>query len=70
MKYCSLFNYEVLETISQNCNPFYLSELYLDGCDGVNDDLFDCVILSKEEKELKIKYAAFFNGKGKVKAEE
>ena len=29
-----------------------LSELYLDGCEGVNDVTFECLMLSKEEEHL------------------
>lgn len=27
-----------MEVISQNANPFFLKELYLDGCENINDD--------------------------------
>ena len=49
LKHCSTFNREVLSILNNNCNPFVLSELYLDGCEGVNDQCFDCLMLSKEE---------------------
>jgi hypothetical protein len=52
LKYCSLFNAEVLNCINQNCNPFALKELYLDGCEAVSDSIFDCITSSKEENFL------------------
>lgn len=35
-----------------NCNPFTLNELYLDGCEGVGDCTFDCLMLSMEEQMI------------------
>jgi len=52
LKHCSTFNREVLNILNNNCNPFVLSELYLDGCEGVNDQCFDCLMLTKEEIAL------------------
>lgn len=49
LKHCSTFNREVLNILNNNCNPFVLSELYLDGCEGVNDSCFECLMLTKEE---------------------
>ena len=49
LKHCATFNREVLNILNNNCNPFVLSELYLDGCEGVNDQCFDCLMLTKEE---------------------
>ena len=34
-----------------NCNPFTLSELYLDGCDQLSDDAFDCLVAAEAEDE-------------------
>lgn len=62
MKYCQHFNQKVLEMIHLNCNPFFLSELYLDGCENVNDDLFMCSQLTKEEKALGSLFEAFKMG--------
>lgn len=63
LKYCQLFNLRVLEQINNSCNSFFLSELYLDGCENVNDDLFNCIQLSKEEKSLDTHYETFFKNK-------
>ena len=52
LKHCSTFNREVLNILNNNCNPFVLSELYLDGCEDVNDQCFDCLMLTKEEIAL------------------
>ena len=49
LKHCTVFHREVLNIFNSHCNPFILSELYLDGCEGVNDQCFDCLMLSKEE---------------------
>ena len=49
LKYCPNFSKDVLNIINMNCNPFSLNELYLDGCEGVGDCTFDCLMLSKEE---------------------
>lgn len=37
MKFCSHINHETMQVISEEANPFYLRELYLDGCEKVND---------------------------------
>jgi hypothetical protein len=29
---------ETLEIVSQQANPFFLKELYLDGCEKINDN--------------------------------
>lgn len=49
MKHCTTFSREVLNILNNYCNPFVLNELYLDGCEGVNDQCFECLMLSKEE---------------------
>ena len=33
LKYCPLFNSDTLSKLNTHCNPFTLSELYLDGCE-------------------------------------
>jgi hypothetical protein len=38
-----------------NCNPFTLSELYLDGCDQLCDDAFDCLVLTDAETSIEDK---------------
>lgn len=62
-QYCQLFNAEVLRQININCNPFSLRELYLDGCEAVSDTIFDCIQLSKEERELDSQLINFTMGK-------
>ena len=52
LKYCPNFNKDFLQIINLNCNPFTLSELYLDGCDQLSDDAFDCLVLSEAENEM------------------
>lgn len=52
LKYCANFSKAVLNILNLNCNPFVLSELYLDGSEGVKDETFDCLMLSKEEEHL------------------
>jgi len=37
MKFCPYVSGETLAVIAEECNPFYLRELYLDGCDKIND---------------------------------
>jgi hypothetical protein len=49
LKYCSALSKDILGLINSNCNPFTLSELYLDGCDLMNDEAFDCLILTEAE---------------------
>ena len=34
------------ERLKNNCNPFTLKELYLDGCDFIVDESFDCLLMS------------------------
>ena len=41
-----------MQIINLNCNPFTLSELYLDGCDQLSDDAFDCLVLSEAEVDV------------------
>ena len=51
-----------------NCNPFTLSELYLDGCDQLSDEAFDCLVLSEAEIALEDKDPAIIEEK--VEAEK
>ena len=37
LRYCQHVCDETLEIIAENANPFYLRELYLDGCEKIND---------------------------------
>ena len=37
LRYCQHVSDETLEIIAENANPFYLRELYLDGCEKIND---------------------------------
>jgi hypothetical protein len=37
MKFCPFVSGETLTIIAEEANPFYLRELYLDGCDKIND---------------------------------
>ena len=37
LKYCPHVNDEVCIAIAEHANPYYLRELYLDGCDKIND---------------------------------
>jgi hypothetical protein len=37
LRYCQFINSEAMHAISQNCNPEYLEELYLDGCENIED---------------------------------
>lgn len=38
LRYCQYVNGETMEVISEHANPFFLKELYLDGCENINDD--------------------------------
>ena len=44
-------NKDVLVIINQNCNPFTLQELYLDGCEEITDDSLDCLLMKEDEKQ-------------------
>lgn len=44
--------HDVINILNKHCNPFILTELYLDGCEGVNDQIFECLELSKQEQKL------------------
>ena len=37
LKYCPSVDENTTELISIHANPFYLRELYLDGCEKIND---------------------------------
>ena len=37
MKFCPLVGADTLTIIAEYANPFFLKELYLDGCDRVDD---------------------------------
>lgn len=37
LKFCPNVSAECLAIIAEEANPFYLRELYLDGCDKIND---------------------------------
>jgi hypothetical protein len=37
MKFCPYVSGETLTLIAEEANPFFLRELYLDGCDKIND---------------------------------
>jgi len=37
LKYCLCIGYEAMEVIAEEANPFFLRELYLDGCEKITD---------------------------------
>jgi hypothetical protein len=37
LKFCPNVSGDTLAIIAEEANPFYLRELYLDGCDKIND---------------------------------
>lgn len=37
LRYCQFIGTSAMHSISQNCNPEYLEELYLDGCENIDD---------------------------------
>ena len=37
LRYCQHVTQDTMTIIADNCNPFFLKELYLDGCENVND---------------------------------
>lgn len=37
-----------------------MKELYLDGCENVNDDLFKCTLLTKEEQNITEQFEQYF----------
>ena len=37
LRYCQQVNEETLEIIAESANPFFLKELYLDGCEKITD---------------------------------
>lgn len=49
-------NKDILNIINMSCNPFTLEELYLDGCEGINDEAFDCLMLTEAENEIEEMY--------------
>jgi hypothetical protein len=49
-------NKDILNIINMSCNPFTLEELYLDGCEGINDEAFDCLMLTEAEIEIEEMY--------------
>jgi hypothetical protein len=56
LRYCQFINSESLHAISQNCNPDNFKELYLDGCENIDDFalLMLCsTFLDKKKCELK-----------------
>lgn len=38
LRYCQFAGDEVMLMIAEHVNPFSLKELYLDGCEAINDD--------------------------------
>jgi len=51
LKYLPFLNKDIIELLNNNCNPFCLRELYLDGCENLGDEAFDCLNLSSGEQE-------------------
>lgn len=37
MKFCSYIGPEAMQIIADEANPFFLREIYLDGCEKIND---------------------------------
>lgn len=37
LRYCQFISEETMRIIADHANPFYLKELYLDGCEPIND---------------------------------
>jgi len=62
LKFCQFFSADIFKQLNLSCNPFTLKELYLDGCDAVTDTIFDCLELSKEEKEAQIRWNQLVTG--------
>lgn len=54
LKYCPHVNKDILNMINNNCNPFTLTELYLDGCENISDEALDCLKLTEQEIELNV----------------
>ena len=50
LKNCPHFDDQVLALLNLTCNPFTLWELYLDGCDCINDDSLEAISLLPAEK--------------------
>jgi hypothetical protein len=50
LKNCPNFDRQVLAILNITCNPFTLRELYLDGCDSINDDSLEVLSLLPPEK--------------------
>ena len=56
--------------MNYSCNPFTLQELYLDGCEAVTDNVFECIELTEEELMLQRQWTQLFITKEENKQQE
>jgi hypothetical protein len=48
LKFCPNVSGETLTIIAEEANPFFLRELYLDGCDKINDHALANLTLKRQ----------------------
>lgn len=53
LKFCPNVSAETLTIIAEEANPFYLRELYLDGCDKINDNAL-LALAGKTRREMEL----------------
>jgi hypothetical protein len=61
MKFCTFVTTEALIIIAEEANPFYLRELYLDGCDKINDSSLMSLVMKGKKEHQKPDLCTFFS---------
>lgn len=66
LKFCQQVSQETLQVIAEWANPYYLRELYLDGCEKVNDQALSSLTMrSRRDIEIPTIHE-FFNLEGQI----
>lgn len=56
LRFCPQVGDEVLEAIAEHANPFYLKELYLDGCEKVQDEGLLKLVAPLKKKKMHLNH--------------
>lgn len=66
LKFCLYVNAETLQIIADEANPYFLRELYLDGCDKVNDSALANLVSKGKKEHERPEFAQFFSLQGNI----
>lgn len=66
LKFCPSVCSDTLAIIAEEANPFYLRELYLDGCDKINDQAIANLVQKKTKEYKQPEVASYFSQDGSL----